>query len=104
MPEKVAKDYEEQMSKPDLVFVTKANKKFLEERARELGKSLPEDKVKEIDQRWQCSDCKHVESVSLVQCSKCNTPRVKETAGRLCESCGEVVKGPHKCPGLLGEG
>lgn len=54
VPEKVAKQFEEQMAKPDLVFVTKANQAFLKEKAEALGKALPRDpmaapKLKVVD-------------------------------------------------------
>lgn len=45
VPVKIAEQYAEQMKKPDLVFVTKANEAFLKERAEKLGKKLPEDEL-----------------------------------------------------------
>lgn len=47
MPVRVAKLYAEQMAKPDLVFITKANEAFLKERAEQLGKTLPKDTLDE---------------------------------------------------------
>jgi hypothetical protein len=78
VPEKIAKQFEEQMSKPDLVFVTKANQEMVENAAKEQNIELPPDHLATLS-NWTCKKCGEIEKVSLVQCLKCQSNRAEKT-------------------------